>query len=247
MRYAIISDIHSNLEALKACLKEIDKLKVDGIVCCGDIVGYNTNPNECIELVRERHVACVMGNHDLRASGLDEPADFNLQAAVAIHWTRKELKEDNALFLKALPNTLVVDGRFLVFHGWVNDIDRYILGARDAMENFRLIKGDRKFKGISLAFFGHTHVPISYHEADGTVFMDPDLNFRIKQGQNHLINPGGLGQPRDRDPRASFLVYDANKSAITFHRIEYDIQATAQKIVAAGLPERLAERLKLGW
>ncbi|MEK6531464.1 MAG: metallophosphoesterase family protein [Deltaproteobacteria bacterium] len=247
MRYAVISDIHSNLEALAACVKEIDGLKIDRIISCGDTVGYNANPNECVDIMRSRKIASVMGNHDSRAAGLQGPEDFNLLAATAIRWTRDALTKENSEFLRGLPLSLAVDKRFLVFHGWLDDHDRYMLGARDAGENFRIIAGNAAFKDTKICFFGHTHVPVAYLTEDGSVAISTERSFKINKDASYLINPGGLGQPRDRDPRASFVVYDAEKSTITFHRVEYDIQLAAEKIIGAGLPERIAERLKLGW
>lgn len=243
MRYAVISDIHSNLEALASCLEEIEKLDAQKIVCLGDIVGYNSNPNECIDLLRQKEAVCVMGNHDSRASGLEEPTDFNYHAAAAVYWTREALTPENTLFLKDLPRSAMVDGKFLAIHGWVNDTDRYILGANDAQKNFALLK-DKK---TNLCFFGHTHVPITYIESEGSVLLNLDESFKVSKEPAYLVNPGSVGQPRDRDPRASFVIYDTKKAAVSFHRVEYDVQSTAEKILAAGLPERLAERLKLGW
>lgn len=244
MRYAVISDIHSNLESLTAFFKKIDTLDVDKIICLGDIVGYNANPNECIDLIRERGVICIMGNHDSRAAGLEEPGDMNLLAANAVLWTRTVLTEENREFLKKLPRSILVDKKFLAVHGWINDTDQYILGAADALKNFELLKEHGK---TNLCFFGHTHVAISYLQVEGSVVLNVDAELKITKGISYMVNPGGLGQPRDRDPSAPFLVYDSKKSGITFFRVEYDIQATAEKIIKAGLPERLAERLKLGW
>ncbi len=244
MRYAVISDIHSNLESLTAFFKKIDTLDVDKIICLGDIVGYNANPNECIDLIRKRGVLCIMGNHDSRAAGLEEPADMNLLAANAVLWTRTILTEENREFLKNLPRSILEDKKFLAVHGWINDTDEYILGAKDALRNFELLK---EYGKINLCFFGHTHVAISYLHVEGSVVLNVDTELKITKGISYLVNPGGLGQPRDRDPSAPFLVYDTKKSGITFYRVEYDIQATTEKIIKAGLPERLAERLKLGW
>ena len=244
MRYAIISDIHSNIEALGAFLKETEKLSVDKVVCLGDLVGYNANPNECVDTARERKFLCVMGNHDSRAAGLEEAADFNLMAAEAIEWTRGVLTGENRDFLKNLPRTLEVDGKFLAVHGWVNNTDLYIFGAQYARRNFDLLK---EYKKTNLCFFGHTHVAISYLEVEGAVEMRLDNTLAIEKGVGYLINPGGLGQPRDRDPRASFLVYDTKAQEVNFYRVEYDINATTEKILSAGLSPRLAERLKLGW
>lgn len=243
MRYAVISDIHSNLEALEAFLKMAESLSVDKTVCLGDIVGYNANPNECVELVRERKFLCLMGNHDSRVAGLEEATDFNFQAARAVSWTRAEITPENVEFLKALPRTLAVNKKFLAVHGWLNDTDRYIFGSKDALSNFNLMEETK----TSLCFFGHTHVPIAYVKNGGVETLRAEQTLTLEKGKSYLVNPGSIGQPRDRDPRASYLVYDDKKSQITFFKTDYDITATAGKIIEAGLPERLAERLKLGW
>lgn len=247
MRYAVISDIHSNLEAFSAALERIDALDVHRVVCLGDIVGYNANPNECIEIIRERKIVSAIGNHDAAVALLHDTRDFNQMAASAIDWTRSVITDANVEFLKALPQRLVIDKRFLGVHGWVNDYCRYIEGAQDAKDNFRLLEEDGNLK---LCFFGHTHVAISYIENEGSVFLNMpylDSEFSQPKGTAMLVNPGSVGQPRDKDPRASFVVYDSKSSSITFHRVDYDIQTTARKIIEAGLPERLAERLRLGW
>jgi predicted phosphodiesterase len=243
MRYAVISDIHSNLEAFEAFLKSAVSLSIDKTVCLGDIVGYNANPNECVELVREKNILCLMGNHDSRVAGLEDASDFNFQAASAVYWTRTAIRDENREFLKTLPRTLAVNKKFMAVHGWVNDTDRYIFGAKDALSNFALMEETK----TSLCFFGHTHVPVAYVKNGDTVAMWAEDTLPIEKGKSYLVNPGSVGQPRDRDPRASFLVYDDKKSQITFFRADYDINATAGKIIEAGLPERLAERLKLGW
>jgi predicted phosphodiesterase len=244
MRYALISDLHANLEALTAVLNEIDASGIKNIVCLGDLVGYNTNPNECVDIIRERKIKCIMGNHDSRVAGVETPDDFNYQALEALLWTRKILTEENAAFLKKLPRTLFIDERFIIFHGWLNDTDSYIFGARDAMKNFRLLK---RYKKTNLCFFGHTHKGATYIGKDGAVEISSDTALKISKKHDYLINPGAVGQPRDRDPRAAFAVYDTRDSSVTFHKIDYDIQTTVKKIIDAGLSPRLAERLKLGW
>ncbi|MBI5235451.1 MAG: metallophosphoesterase family protein [Deltaproteobacteria bacterium] len=244
MRYAVISDIHSNLEALCAVLERIDGLAVDKVVCLGDIVGYNANPNECIEIIRERKIVSAMGNHDATVAGLHDTQGFNHLAASAIDWTRMVLTDDNREFLKTLAQGLPIDKRFLCVHGWLNNYFRYITGAQDAKENFDLLEKDGNLK---LCFFGHTHVAISYIENEGSVLINMDSAFTQPKDAVMLVNPGSVGQPRDADPRASFVIYDSVAQSITFHRADYDIQTTARKIIEAGLPERLAERLKLGW
>lgn len=244
MKYAIISDIHSNLEALNASFEVIDTLDVDKTACLGDIVGYNANPNECIEILRERGVQCIMGNHDERAAGIKEPDDFNLMAETAVLWTREQLRPESREFLENLPATLTVDKRFLAFHGWVDDTDSYIMGEKDALRNLALMK---TASDVNLGFFGHTHLPVVYAALGAQITASVDAVVELNDGVAYLINPGSVGQPRNRDPRASFVVYDAKKATITRHTVEYDINETARKILEAGLPERLAERLKLGW
>ncbi len=243
MRYAVISDVHSNLEALRAVLQGIDSMKVDGILCLGDIVGYNANPNECIDIIRERGIRSVMGNHDSRVAGLKEPYDFNPVAADAVYWTREEITEENRAFLRGLPRKLLINDGIMMIHGWVNDTDRYIMNQRDAEVNFRLL--DRF--GARVCFFGHTHVAVTYFRGPEGVDYSFDDMIDVEEGMSYLINPGGAGQPRDRDPRAPFLVFDTERRTVTFHRVEYDIKKTMEKILNAGLPRTLAERLKAGW
>ncbi|MBI5885564.1 MAG: metallophosphoesterase family protein [Deltaproteobacteria bacterium] len=244
MRYAIISDVHSNLEALNAVLAEIDSLAPDVIVCLGDIVGYNSNPNECIAILRGRAIPSVMGNHDDRAAGLDEPDDFNPLAEKALLWTREQLTPENKAYIEALPRSAIIDNAFLAMHGWVNDTDSYLNGTDDAAVNFSLMH--ELSVGINIAFFGHTHVPVVYVECGETVFAIHEDTVELEKGCSYLINPGSVGQPRNHDPHASFVIYDTEAGVITFHKVDYDIAATALKILEAGLPERLAERLRFG-
>lgn len=244
MRYAIISDIHANLEALKAFLKKIEKLDIDEIVCLGDIVGYNPNPEECVELVRKMHIRCILGNHDSRVAGLADPRDFNALAEDAVYWTRENLSHQSIDFLRKLPRKLIINEDFIAVHGWVNDTDRYIFGAMDATRNFNLMKISGS---VNVCFFGHTHVAVAYIENSKKVTVSGEHEVFIEDENNYLINPGGLGQPRDRDPRAPYAVYDTGTSVVTFERVEYDYEKTARKIKKVGLPLQLAERLKLGW
>jgi len=244
MRFAIISDIHANIEALDSFFESIKDNPVDEIICLGDLVGYNASPNECIELIREKKIKCLMGNHDARAAGIEDLSEFNLLAANAIEWTKGVLKEENRAFLAGLPRCLNVAKKFYAIHGSIDDTDRYIYGAADALRNFKLLE---KVKGLNICFFGHTHVPISYLCANDSVRMNLDNSIKLKKGASYLINPGGLGQSRDKDHRGSYAVYDTKTSEVTFHRIEYDIDSTVEKIIEAGLSPRLAERLKLGW
>lgn len=247
MRYAIISDIHSNLEAFEAVLSALDASKVDEIICLGDIVGYNANPNECVEIIKERAIRSLMGNHDSRAAGLEDTYGFNPVAASAVVWTRQSLTEENKKFLEELPRALDIDGKFLAVHGWINDTDSYIFRPLDAQENFKLLKKVSGSEKGGLCFFGHTHVRISYVEKDGEVSTNLDNPLKLDPAGNHLINPGSVGQARDGDPRAAYLVFDEDSSEISFYRVEYDVESTKRKILEAGLPGVLAERLTAGW
>ncbi len=247
MLYAIISDIHSNLEAFTAVLERIDSLGVDRIVCLGDIVGYSSNPNECVELVRKRGIRSVAGNHDVRAAGLKEPSDFNEIAREALLWTRRVLDEENLHFLKGLPERLYLDdGRVIAVHGALTDgTDTYILSPWIALRNFEEMKALPH--PPHLCFFGHTHVRIVYRYMGGKVITVFDDEIVLNPRDIYLINPGSVGQPRDRDPRASFLIYDTEGGTVTFHRVPYDIDACQRKIEEAGLPRELGERLRVGW
>lgn len=245
MRYAVISDIHSNLEALGAFFKAADRLGIGEVVCLGDVVGYNASPNECIDLLRQRKVRSIMGNHDSRAAGLKDLTGFSLLAAEAMSWTLRALTPESVEYLKDLPQTLDVDHAFLAVHGWINDADEYIYSDADAGMNFRLLK-ETPFK---LCFFGHTHSPMVYVEGYGDFDAghEEDSHAALSRDLSYLINPGSIGQPRDSDPRASFIVFDSQGYSVEFHRIDYDIRGAAQRIIDAGLPKRLAERLRLGW
>lgn len=243
MRCAVLSDIHGNLEAFRAVLDRIAALRVDRVVCLGDVVGYNADPNACVEIVRSEGMVCVLGNHDTRAVGLEEPVDFNPAAGRAVLWTREKLLEGNRAFLSELPRERTLGDMFLV-HGSIHDTDRYILFARDLQDNFALLRDLPGSPGI--CFFGHTHVPAAYSSIGSSIHPEPGDRIAIAEERQYLVNPGAVGQPRDGDPRAAFALYDTGERTVTFLRVEYDIPAAQDKIIKAGLPPRLAERLAMG-
>ena len=244
MRIAVIADIHANLEALQAVLERIHRLKVDEIVCLGDIVGYNANPNECVDIVRKEKILSVLGNHDACASGLEEPYRFNPLAQRALLWTREHLTEVNRSFLLELPRETRAHDHFL-FHGSIHNTNRYILSRDDIEDNFQSLAA---LPGaVKLGFFGHTHVRTAFIEHRGVISRELSLDLSISPEKRYLINPGSVGQPRDGDPRAAFLVYDSTDHFIIFHRVEYDIRKCQDKIIREGLPPQLAERLGEGW
>jgi predicted phosphodiesterase len=243
MRIAIIADIHANLEALQAVLERIHALNVDEIVCLGDIVGYNANPNECVDILRNEKILSVLGNHDACASGLEEPFRFNVLARSAVFWTREHLTEENRSFLRELPREKRVHDCFL-FHGSIHDTNRYILFLDDVEENFQSLAG---LPGaLKLGFFGHTHVGTAFIDHQGIISSDHSSELQLSSGKRYLINPGSVGQPRDGDPRASFLVYDRDDRIVLFFRVEYDVKACQDRIIRAGLPQLHAWRLEQG-
>ncbi len=247
MLYAIISDVHSNLEAFSAVLRKIDSLKVDTVFLLGDIVGYNANPNECINIVRQKGIVSIVGNHDQRVCGLKEPNDFNSIAKDAVVWTREILTEENLEFLKSLPDTMLLpDKSAIAIHGSLTDnADSYILSPWIALKNFNKMEEDPSLP--PLCFFGHTHIRLLYHYTRQKVLTIHEDEVFLDPTEMYLINPGSVGQPRDRNTKASFLTFDTEKHLINFFRVPYDIKSTCNKILKAGLPRELAERLTLGW
>jgi diadenosine tetraphosphatase ApaH/serine/threonine PP2A family protein phosphatase len=238
-----MADIHANLEALESVMARIAELAVDDIVCLGDIVGYNANPNECIDIIRREKIVSVLGNHDVAASGREEPDGFNALAQSAVFWTRKHLTPENRLFLLNLPPEAIM-GDFMVVHGSIHDTNRYLLSRDAAADNFRLLA---ELPGeLKLGFFGHTHIGMTFIDLQGSISSDHSYELLLSSGMHYLINPGSVGQPRDGDPRASFLVYDSVDRTVRFFRVEYDIKRCQAKIVRAGLPPQLAWRLKNG-
>ena len=242
MRIAMIGDIHGNLEALEAALEATQREGVDGIFCLGDVVGYGANPNECVALLRERAIPCLLGNHDAAACGLESAEDFNPVARAALDWTRTTLSEEHREYLRSLPErNLLPDGGPLLVHGSPLHRDDYLFNNFDAAAAFQVLEA----RHLGLCFFAHTHIPslfvyraqVDYKPA-GEVHLDPE--------DIYLVNGGGIGQPRDHDPRAAFVIFDDQKYSVRFHRVDYPIETTANKILAAGLPMELATRLYFG-
>jgi len=242
MRYAIICDVHSNLEALEAVLEEIDRQRVDRIFHLGDIVGYNINPNECIEIFRERNIDSIMGNHDAAACGLDDPLWFNSAARQAVIWTRKELDPKNRDYLRSLPEQLVIDDTILLSHGSPENRDNYILDWMDAMRQFGVLSK----MPINICFFGHSHLPALFAYRGYNHDLGQCGKHSLDKDNVYLINFGGLGQPRDGDPRTCVGILDTEEMTAEFIRLKYDVIKCVRKIEKAGLDSYLAERLLAG-
>lgn len=241
--YAIISDVHGNLEALSAVLARIDDLGVENVVCLGDIVGYGADPDRCTELVIGRTSAAVRGNHDKAAAGLLTLRYFNEMARKAIVWTRTTLHQDNREKLKRLPSgPLLVGSGFLICHGSPCDEEEYILTATAATRAFSLMA--RKYPATGVCFFGHTHVALAIEDA--LTVLECEQGIELRGDRSYLINPGSVGQPRDRVPSASFGVYDEQSFRYQQYRVAYRIEDAQKKIIVTGLPERLAARIAVG-
>jgi predicted phosphodiesterase len=241
VRVAVLSDLHSNLEALDAVLAAADDAGCERFLVLGDIVGYGADPQAVIGRLRDRDAIAIAGNHDLAATGEFDVTWFNDAAARAIAWTQDAIDDESSVYLASLRPTRTTDEGLLV-HGSVRDpVAEYLLSAEDAAESFALAD-------YSLAFFGHTHLPTVFrHQPDGRVkgwIMGEGETLALLPGERYMLNPGSVGQPRDRDPRASFLIFDEGKA--TGHRVPYAIDVAANKIRAAGLPPWLADRLSLG-
>ncbi|MCX6559347.1 MAG: metallophosphoesterase family protein [Candidatus Aminicenantes bacterium] len=243
MRVLVFSDIHGNLEALAAVLRLAEKKKIDHYVCLGDLVGYGASPNEVVRIIRRlKPLSLIRGNHDKAVCSRESIDAFNPIAAAAIRWTRKVVTKTSHDFLHALPQgPQTVDGLFTICHGAPFDEDFYIFGEYDADEAFGYIK-------TPIGFFGHTHFPFVYVLRDGSLVgthMDGG-EIKLEEGSAYLINPGSVGQPRDRNPKAACLVYDTDHKTVRFHRLEYDIASCQKRIRKAELPAALADRLASG-
>ncbi|MGB9613118.1 MAG: metallophosphoesterase family protein [Candidatus Margulisiibacteriota bacterium] len=240
MLYGIIADIHSNLEAFEVVLHELRR--VDQIVCLGDVIGYGPNPNECIRVVQERNIPTIAGNHDKAAVGEMSLDWFVEHAKEALIWTGEQLTISSVQYLKSLPLTLEFPD-FQVVHGSLRSpLEEYIETFAEAVPNLELMEKPR-------LFVGHTHRPICVVKRaegyDGWVLKDKQI-IKVSEYQKVLINPGGVGQPRDGDSRASFGIYDTEKEEFVLHRVAYNIAAVQEKMRKAGLPEILIARLEFG-
>ncbi len=240
MKYAIISDLHANLEALVAVLDRIEEIGVDQIVCLGDVVGYNGSPNECVEIIREKDIPTICGNHDAVACGLEEPWGFNPIALQAAMWTRDNLAHDNLEWLRQLPDTRAF-GDFVAAHGSPANRNTYLFSWEDILPHVDHVLAE----GCSLCFFGHTHSP-GIFSTDGTYGLDAQAKFILDKGKVFFVNPGSVGQPRDGDPRSAFGILDTEKSEYELVRVAYEVKLAANRIREEGLPHFLAERLSLG-
>ena len=239
MRIAIFGDIHANLEALETVLKDAEEHGCEKYVCLGDVVGYNANPVECLERVREMDCPVVKGNHDEDAGGDHSLEQMNPTAAEALDWTRNQLSDDQRAWLRKLRMVRQVES-FTIVHSTLDQPQSwgYVSNKFDAMSNF-------SYQFTQVCFHGHTHVPRVFVRSTRVKDVPAD-SIAVEDGMKYFINAGSVGQPRDGDWRASYCIYDTQTHLVTFRRLEYDIATTQQKILDAGLPKSLANRLADG-
>jgi len=242
MRYLVLSDIHSNIEALQASIKKAKDVGYDKALCCGDLVGYGPNPAEVMDALDELGTTSIRGNHDRVISGLDDPVHFNAAARKAVDWTREHLPASYLQRLAELPvGPLEITESARLVHGSARDEDEYVVTQHDAVVNLAT-------STPSITFFGHTHEPgVFTRNVRWTPSYEADGSARLHiPGDKILVNPGSVGQPRDGDARASFLIWDDEQSVLEFYRADYPLESTQARMRSAQLPDFLITRLAFG-
>ncbi len=241
MRYAVISDIHGNLDSLQAVSETIETQGVDRIIFLGDAVGYGAQPSEVIDMIRSMADASVVGNHDYVASGKEEPVYFNYYAKNAVLWTRDRLSDEERTYLAGLDVSAEEEGFTIVHASPLDPLSwNYLFSVEQAEKNYDAFNN-------GLCFIGHTHTPgVFCMDGGGKPGLESPGPLQLKEGCRYIINAGSVGQPRDGDPRSCYVVYDAERQSVEFPRVSYDVYAAQGKIVKAGLPPYLAQRLALG-
>ncbi len=246
MRYLILTDIHGNSQALEAVLRVTADEPLDQILVLGDLVGYGAGPNEVVEIVRDLALPTrvIRGNHDKVVAELEDGAGFNQIALTAVEWTTAALTGDNLEYVRELPlGPLEVGPGVAICHGSPLDEDEYLLSTDQAQRVFETAP-------VAVTFFGHTHIPTLFTGNGGSVdvrILDADDGeIELAADRLYLVNPGSVGQPRDRDPRAAYMIFDSESHSVTPHRIEYPLEQAQQSILDAGLPPVLAQRLAVG-
>ncbi len=253
MKYAVFSDIHSNLEGLEAVLQEAERSGAEKLLCCGDIIGYNADPVACVELVRERGVRCIRGNHERGLVDLEKGLTPNMNplAMEALRFTAEVLGEEHFRWVVSLPDFLRVDDCFYVFHGSPSDPDEYIFDPFEAAYAFKALVSDYPPPANLLCFIGHTHVCAAYsfdpeRRRVQEMPVRPGKKEQIRPGLHYMFNVGSCGQYRGGTAVATMVVLDLDEMWAEFRFLQYDYRRTQEKVLAAGLPVPLALRLGVG-
>ncbi|GAC1401294.1 MAG: metallophosphoesterase family protein [Thermoanaerobaculia bacterium] len=245
LRALVVSDLHSNAEALRAVISRIRRKKFDSVICLGDFVGYGAEPNPVLDTMRTIRGTklYVRGNHDRVAAGIEDGEGFNPAAREAALWTRTRLSPLNRSFLEGLTVGPLQQNDVMMCHGSPYHEDEYVFTEHHAAQI--LAHYDARF-----ILYGHTHLPVVFSVDErrrvGGTLVRGDMTFHLEQGQRYLINPGSVGQPRDRNPESSFAIFDSDRMTVQFFRVAYDYTKTQRSILRAGLPAILAERLEYG-
>jgi putative phosphoesterase len=245
VRALVVSDLHANAEALRAVMSHVRRKKFDSIVCLGDFVGYGAEPNQVVDAMRTFKATklYIRGNHDRVTVGLGEGSGFNPAAKAAADWTTSHLSAPNRRFLEKLPLGPLRRDDFLLCHGSPHDEDEYVFNEVHAAQIF-------ESTDAPIILYGHTHLPVVFwidesNRVSGSAVRG-DAVVKLQKGRRYIINPGSVGQPRDRNPRASAAIVDSERMTAQFFRVEYDVRKTQSAILKAGLPVVLANRLKWG-
>jgi diadenosine tetraphosphatase ApaH/serine/threonine PP2A family protein phosphatase len=237
MIYGIFGDIHGNFDAFLAVVEALESEGVDKMMCIGDLVGYGPEPARCIEMVRELDCSVVAGNHDFGVAGKFPISGFNDIAYLSATWTRNQLSTEHLRYLRGLPVRLIEDNLTLVHGSLINSgMFNYIFSEKDARDNFEILK-------TPVLFYGHTHVPLAITIHNGEVKLDKSQVYDLCMYDKVLLNCGSVGQPRDNDKRAAYVIFDTERNIIEIKRVEYDKELVADKILKAGLPKKNASRL----
>ncbi len=251
MKFGIMSDIHANLSAFNAVFDCLDSARVDEIISCGDIVGYNADPDECLDSIVNLGIRSVMGNHDKALIDPSEEKYFNQYGLTAIRWQRSQIKPSNQKYLSELPPRLTIPcpnshTDFQIAHGSLDPAApfEYISSPIEALRMSEIMTGN-------LVFIGHSHIAgifIIDNEGDVEYLRaSHGLELHIEPGYKYIVNVGSVGQPRDRNPQSSYSIYDTDSSTIQIHRVDYDVSHAVNRITEVGLPLFLADRLRIGW
>ncbi len=237
MKYAIISDVHANLEALESVLEDARARGVKHFICLGDLVGYNADPEACVDIIRDLGCPVVMGNHDAYTVAEEIPEIVNGRARESLEWTRNHIRPDQHEWLTHLPMQRRV-GPLQLVHASLHEPDNwnYVLNAIEAILHFH-------FQDSPVCFFGHTHMPMYFSTKERKTHKEFE-RIELEPGERYLVNAGSVGQPRGDDKRAQYITYDTREKVVDFHRVKYDVKKTCEKIRSAGLPEHNALRLE---
>lgn len=236
-KIAIFSDVHANLAALNNVISNALEKGVSKFVCLGDVVGYGPNPSDCITKIQQLNCICIKGNHDEYVTSQDDFKNFNEQAQLSLNWTKNQISEAQKSWLSNLPYTRRL-GRNTLVHATLEEPEKweYVRNRFDAA----IAMKDQK---TPICFYGHTHMPVSYEMTGHTVNKATESLIQLDEKAKYLINPGSVGQPRDGNSAASYIIFDRIERTISFERVEYDVQTVADEIISMGLPDSLAKRL----